>query len=91
MKGILERFKREDLPNEGLRLLSDAVGVNTVKEILLKCPGMNFHVPKAFFKQSDLNYIKKHMNDKPEDIAGVLCCSERTVFRKLAHLRKQGY
>lgn len=88
MKGVLEKFEREDFPNDGLKRLSDVIGVNTVKLILLKCPGMTFHVPKAFYKQSDINYITKHKNDTPQEIAEALGLSVRTVYRKLESIKE---
>ena len=87
MKGMLEKFEREDLPNKGLRILSDSLGINQVKEIMLTCPGQTFHIPKSFYKQSDLNYITKHIDDDPKDIAYKLGCSLRTVQRKVLAIR----
>lgn len=83
MKGMLEKFEREDLPNKGLRILSDSLGINQVKEIMLTCPGQSFHVPKSFYKQSDINYITKHIKDDPKNIANKLGCSVRTIQRKI--------
>ena len=82
MKSILEKWDREDLPNEKMRQLSDVVGINNVKAILVKCPGMVFSVPKTFYRISDDNYIKKNRSKPVDEIAMKLGCSIRTVYRK---------
>jgi len=87
MKSVLDKFTREDLPNEGLRLLSDVIGVNQVKAMMVQLPGMTFHVPKDFHKQSDLNYIRKNADRPVEEIALALGCSVRTVYRKLDSIK----
>lgn len=83
MKSVLEKFQREDLPNEGLRNLSDVIGINHVKAVMVKLPGVTIHVPKGFYKQSDINYIKKNIGQSPEVMADKLGCSVRTIYRKL--------
>lgn len=87
MKSILEKWNRDDLPNEKMRQLSDVIGINNVKAILVKCPGMVFSVPKTFYKISDINYIKKNKGLPIAVIADKLGCSERTVYRKLELVR----
>jgi len=83
MKSILQKWDREDLPNEKMRQLSDVIGINSVKAILVKCPGMVFSVPKTFCRVSDINYITKNKDMPVPEIALNLGCSERTVYRKL--------
>jgi len=83
MKSILSKFKREDLPNESLRLLSDVIGINQVKALMVRMPGCTIHIPKSFYKQSDLNFIRKNKTTPVKEIARELGCSERTVYRKL--------
>ena len=83
MKSILQKFSREDLPNESLRILSDVIGINQVKEIMVRLPGVTVHIPKSFYKQSDMNFIIKNKKRPPKEIAQELGCSVRTVYRKL--------
>lgn len=83
MKSILSKFKREDLPNESLRLLSDVIGINSVKALMIRLPGVTIHIPKSFYRQSDLNFIRKNKTTPIKEIAQELGCSERTVYRKL--------
>lgn len=82
MKGIFEKMEREDLPNEGLKKLSDVVGINQIKAMLVQLPGVTIHVPKIFYKQGDDNFIRKNMDMPVKDIAQKLGCSENTVWRK---------
>jgi len=87
MKQIISKFSREDLPNEELRVLSDAIGINQVKVIMVKCPGMKFYIPKAVYKQSDLNFIRKHPNLSAQEIADRLGFGIRTAYRKKAAVK----
>ena len=87
MKSFLERFEREDLPNEGLRCLSDVIGINNVKAIMVKMPGQTVHVPKDFYRQADINYIKNNMDMPVVEMARNLGCSVRTIYRRLDSLR----
>lgn len=87
MKKLLEKFTREDLPNDGLRELSDVIGINEVKAVMVKLPGVTIHVPKTIYRESDMNYLKTHKDDNPETLADVLGCSQRTIYRKLAALK----
>lgn len=89
MKSVLSKFKRGDLPNEGLRVLSDVIGVNSVKAMMVQLPGMTFHVPKGFYKQSDLNYIRKNKDKPVEEMANDLGCSTRTIYRKLDRIENE--
>ena len=86
MKSVVENFIREDLPNEGLKEMSDVIGINHVKALMVKCPGMTFHVPKDLYRQSDLDYIKKNFGETVENLANTLGCSVRTIYRKKANL-----
>ena len=87
MKQILKKFKREDLPTEGLRLLSDAIGINSVKAALVKCQGMIVYFPKKVNKQSQLNYIVKNPRKTPQQIAEALGIGLRTAYRKMAAVK----
>jgi len=82
MKSVLSRFKRVDLPNEGLRILSDVIGINQVKAMMVKLPGVTIHIPKDFYKQSDMNFIRKNPDMPVGKMAVELGCSVRTVYRK---------
>jgi len=87
MKGILEKWTREDLPNKGLRDMSDIIGVNETKALMFKCKGLTVTFPKTFDKQSDLNYIEKNMDLAPEVVAHNLGLSLRSVYRKRQEVR----
>jgi len=82
-KSILANFDREDLPNEGLRLLSDIIGIDSVKVVMLKLPGTTIHVPKTLYKQSDNNYLMKNKDKPAKELAYKMGCSLRSVYRKL--------
>jgi len=88
MKDLIEKFTKEDLPNKGLQELSDVIGINQVKAMLVKLPGVTIHVPKSLYKKSDLEYIKEHIDDAPEDIAEKTGCSLRTVYRKIEAIKR---
>ena len=81
MKSILQKMTRSELPNDGLRELSDVIGVNRVKEMLVKLPGCTYHVPKTLYKQEDRHYIKTHPNKTAKEIAYDLGVSLRTAYR----------
>jgi transcriptional regulator of acetoin/glycerol metabolism len=83
MKSVLDKFKREDLPNDGLKELSDVIGINSVKAVMVKMPGVTVHVPKSIYKQSDMNYIRNNRDKSVSEMARELGCSHRTVYRKL--------
>lgn len=87
MKSVLDDFSRDDLPNEGLREMSDVIGINQVKALMVKCPGVTFHIPKDLYRQSDLDYIKKNTKKTSAEIAETLGLSERTIQRKRRKLK----
>jgi len=87
MKQIVKRFERDDLPNDELKILSDAIGINQVKALLIKCPGQRFYIPKSVYKQMDLNYIRKNPGKTPQEIAEVLGIGLRTAYRKRAAVK----
>ena len=82
MKGLFKNYHREDLPNKALMELSDVIGMSQMKAVLVKCPGMTFHVPKVLYRKSDMDFIRKNPDMKKDAIADALGCSLRTVYRK---------
>ncbi len=86
MKSFLEEWERGDIPNEGLKSISDVIGINNVKSILVKFPGMTFHVPKKYYSQLDDSFLKKNKGEKATWLADKLGYSVRTIYRKLAKL-----
>lgn len=87
MKSILSEYVRDDLPNESLKLLSDVIGINQIKVIMLKLPGVTIHVPKTLYRQSDNNYLSKHMDLPVKELSLNMGCSERTTYRKIKELK----
>jgi len=88
MKGLFEKWTIADLPNPGLKELAEVIGLDNIKAMLVKCPGMTFHVPKDLYKQSDIEYIKTHLDDPISELAEKLGMSERTVFRKIKQVKQ---
>jgi len=86
-KSILAKYNREDLPNENLRILSDLIGMDLIKVVMLKFPGTNIHVPKTLYRQSDENYLSKNKDKPARELAHVMGCSIRTVYRKLKQVK----
>lgn len=82
MTSILKKMTRAELPNDGLRELSDVIGVNRVKEMLVKLPGSTYYVPKTLYKHEDKHYIETHPDKTAKEIAYDLGVSERTAYRK---------
>ena len=87
MKQIVKKFKREDLPNEGLRLLSDEIGINPVKAARVKCRVMIVYFPKKVNETSQLNYIIKNPRKTPQQISEALGIGLRTAYRKMAAIK----
>jgi len=84
MKAILSRIDVEDLPDNGLREIARIVGVNVIKELIIKCPGTSVYIPKTFHKIYTRKYIEKHFDgSNVDDLAADLGVSRRTVFRHL--------
>jgi DNA invertase Pin-like site-specific DNA recombinase len=84
MKAILSRIGLEDLPDNGLREMARIVGVNVIKELIVKCPGLRVRIPKTFHKIYTRKYIEKHFDGgNYNELATDLGVSRRTVFRHL--------
>lgn len=84
MKAILSKLEINDLPDNGLREIARIVGVNVIKELIIKCPGLSVYIPKTFHKIYTRKYINKHFNgSNHSELADDLGVSTRTVFRHL--------
>jgi hypothetical protein len=86
MKSFVKKWNRDDIPNKGLKEVSDVIGINAVKALLVKCPGMTFHIPKKYYSQLDDSFLKKHRKEKATWLAHKLGLSVRTIYRKLQKL-----
>lgn len=87
MKSLLKKTDREELPNKGLKILSDVIGINRVKELIVKCPGHIFYVPKRVFRERDDEFITKNFDGKnAEFISEKIGLSVRTVYRRVKKL-----
>lgn len=86
-KSFLLKLERKDLPNEGLRILSDIIGINKIKVLLVKMPGTVVYIPKYFHKQIDETYLGKNFKKPIDELALMLGVSERTVYRRLKNIK----
>lgn len=45
MPKMLETLSMDDLPNEGLRYIAAACGMEIAKSLIVHCPGLEFRIP----------------------------------------------
>jgi len=84
MKALLDKMEIDDLPNEGLKLIAEKLGMSLVKELVLKCGGTVVYIPKTFNKIYCRRYILKNWTGSNVPVlAADLGITERTVYRHL--------
>jgi len=84
MKALLTKLEIEDLPDNGLRELAKTLGVNVVKELFVKCPGITVYIPKTWHRLYIKKYIKRHFTgNNYEELARDLGVTKRTIFRHI--------
>lgn len=87
MKSVLSKMTRDELPNNGLKEIADVIGINKVKEMLVKLPGCTFHIPKTLYKKQDSEYLNTHPNATIKEVSEALGVSVRTAYRKSPNKR----
>lgn len=94
-RSILDTLTREELPTQELKDLADVIGINKLKEVLIKMPGQRFYIPKWYLREVDDNFILKNYTSQDVDknvekIGQRLGLTTRTVYRRISRLRASG-
>ena len=82
MKSILDKIEIDDLPNDTLKALTSIIGINTLKELIVKIPGAKIYIPNSVKSISNKAYaIKNFKGNNHQEIADHLDVTKRSVYR----------
>jgi len=84
VNAILDPIEIEDLPGEGLRQIARIIGIDKVKELIVKCPGQKVYIPKSVRTITNKRYAADNFTgNNYQDIADHLGITARSVRRLL--------
>ena len=82
MRSHTYKLDIDDLPTQDLKDLAEIVGINKVKEIMIRMRGTRLNIPKSYGKVFHLKYIREHFNGNNHlSIARDLGISRASVYR----------
>lgn len=92
MDRLIDTLTANDLPNEDLEFLVDVIGLDNVKKLLTKCPGMSFYVPVKLSSKFHRRYILDHYRKNENNvraIARALGVTQKTVWKTIGDKRPE--
>ena len=84
MNAILDRIEIEDLQSQILKDVAQVIGIDKLKELIVKCPGAKIYIPKSVKIITNRKYANENFNGRNyQEIAEHLGITKRSVYRLL--------
>lgn len=84
MNAILDKITLDDLP-PNLKQIADVVGISVIKELIVKCPGVQVYIPNSIRTFVNKKYVRDNFTGANYgEISDHLGITVRSVRRLLS-------
>lgn len=91
LNDIVQNMTKDDLPNEDMKLVCDAIGLENTIKLMDELGGCQLNVPKSWGSKAALRYIKNNMHMSAKKLAVHTDLSSGHVYQIMKEIRKDNF
>jgi len=91
LNAIVKNMTEEDMPNEDMKLVCDAIGLEATIKLMDSLAGCQLNIPKGWGRVAALRYIKGNMNLSAKKLAVHTDLSSGHVYQIMKEIRADNF